>query len=230
MFKALIFDFDGLILDTETPEYEAWCDIYRDFGHELAASAWGQFVGGAGATDFNPVSHLETLTGQKVDGAALEKRASAESLARIHRQPPLPGVVETLHEAKRLGLGLAIASSSPHWWVEGHLDRLGLKRHFEAFVCREDVPAGRTKPQPDLFLQALARLGLGPREALILEDSPNGVLAASRAGIPVVAIPNPMTARLEMRGETLRLDTLAGRDLGDLLRQVAAKTVSQPIA
>ncbi|GAB4480399.1 MAG: HAD family hydrolase [Anaerolineales bacterium] len=215
--KALIFDFDGLILDTETPEFEAWQAIYHEFGQELDPQIWGQFVGGAGATDFSPVTHLEALLGAPVNGAALQARARAEALVRIHQMAPLPGVEETLTAARRLGLRLAIASSSPHAWVEGHLLRLGLLSYFEAFLCREDVAAGRTKPHPDLFLAALQALGIAPGEALIFEDSPNGVLAARRAGVRVVAVPNPLTARLAMSGETLRLASLAGQDLAALL-------------
>ncbi len=217
MIKALIFDFDGLILDTETPEFEAWQVIYREFGAELDPQIWGQFVGGAGATDFTPLTHLEALLGAPVNGETLQARARAEALARIHQQQALPGVAGTLSAAKRLGLRLAIASSSTHAWVEAHLLRLGLFPQFDAFLCREDVSAGRTKPHPDLFLAALKALGVAPDEAIIFEDSPNGVLAARRAKVRVVAVPNPLTARLAMSGETLRLESLAGLDLPALL-------------
>lgn len=217
MIKALVFDFDGLILDTETPEFETWQAIYREFGAELDLNLWGQIVGGSGAANFSPLTQLETLLGAPLTDATLPDRARAETLRRIHQQDALPGVRETLAAAKPLGLGLAIASSSPHVWVEGHLLRLGLFSQFDVIFAREDVAPGRTKPHPDLFLAALQALGVTAGEALIFEDSPNGVLAACRAGVRVVAVPNPVTARLKMSGETLRLASLAGQDLPGLL-------------
>ena len=139
MIKALIFDFDGLILDTETPELLAWQEVYRGYGQELAASTWGQIVGGTAASDFEPVAALAALTGQTLDPPALYARVRERSLAQILAQGPLPGVLECLEEGKRLGLALAIASSSTHEWVEGHLSRLELSGYFDAVLAREDV-------------------------------------------------------------------------------------------
>jgi HAD superfamily hydrolase (TIGR01509 family) len=220
MLKALIFDFDGLILDTETPEYETWRAIYHEFSQDLSIETWGQIVGGSGASDFNPLSQLESLTGRDLASLHLSRRVSEQSLARIHSQPPLPGVLDLLNAARAAELRLAIASSSTREWVEGHLTRLGLLDRFEALRCREDVE--KTKPEPDLFLSALDALGVSPQEACAFEDSPNGVLAARRAGIPVVAVPNPITARLNIHGETLRLKSLADFDLHELLMRKSA--------
>ncbi len=216
MLNALIFDFDGLILDTETPEYLTWQVIYREFGLELDPQIWGQFVGGTGASDYHPLPHLERLLGYDLDRSALEARARFESLERIDQQPLCEGVLETLEQAKLLGLKLAVASSSHHDWVDGHLKRLGLFEYFQAVICADDVAPGRTKPQPDLFLLALKTLSVSANQAIVLEDSPNGVLAANRAGIFVVAIPNPLTALLPMVGENIRLSSMAHLKLADL--------------
>jgi HAD superfamily hydrolase (TIGR01509 family) len=218
MIKALIFDFDGLILDTETPELLAWQEIYREYGQDLSARTWGQIVGGTAASDFEPVAHLAALTGRELDSPRLKERVRERSLASINRQPPLPGVNEYLEDGRRLGLGLGIASSSPHDWVDGHLKRLGLFQYFDTVRAREDVP--RTKPEPDLFLSALYALGALPDQAVVFEDSPNGVLAAKRAGIFVVSVPNPLTAQLEFDGEDMRLVSLAEISLESLLRQM----------
>jgi HAD superfamily hydrolase (TIGR01509 family) len=214
MLKALIFDFDGLILDTETPEYETWRAVYREFGQDLPPETWGQIVGGTAASDFLPVPHLETLTRRDLTPLNLTARVAEQSLARIYAQPPLPGVLSLLDEARAAGLGLAVASSSPREWVEGHLCRLGLLERFHLLRCRDDVRC--TKPAPELFLSALEVLGVGPGEAVIFEDSPNGVLAARRAGIFVVAVPNPMTERLDIPDANLRLRSLADLSLADL--------------
>ena len=215
MIKALIFDFDGLILDTETPEFETWREIYREFGQDLNLEMWGKTVGGMAASDFRPLPHLETLLGRDLTPLNLSARASAQNLDRILALPPLPGVPGTLRAARRLGLRLAVASSSHHRWVDGHLTRLGLTHFFEAVKCADDV--ARTKPEPDLYLSALEALGVSANEAIAFEDSPNGVTAARRAGLFVVAIPNPITAQLKIEGENLRLNSMADLALDKLL-------------
>ena len=217
MIKALIFDFDGLILDTETPELLVWQKVYREHGQELTAQTWGQIVGGMAASSFEPASHLAALTGNSLDTAGLKARVHEESLAQIHRQPPLPGVRELIDDARRRGLKLAVASSSPHEWVDGHLTRLGLFSSFDVIKAREDVR--HTKPEPDLFLAVLSALAVQPGEAVVLEDSPNGVMAATRAGIYVVAVPNPLTAQLEFDSEDLRLSSLKEVSLPELMRR-----------
>ena len=217
--KALIFDFDGLILDTETPEYDVWHAIYREYGHELAPETWGQIVGGWGASHFDAASSLVELAGDGLNAEELRARHRSESDALTILQPILPGVVDYLDEARRLDLRLAIASSSLHSWVDTHLARLELADRFEAVICADDVPLGHTKPRPDLFLKALDAIGVGADEAIVFEDLPNGVLAAKTAGIFVVAVPNPMTARLNIEGADLTLESLADLSLQDMLNR-----------
>jgi len=220
MLQALIFDFDGLILDTETPEYLAWKDIYQEHGFELPHEEWGKIVGGYGLSNFDAAEHLALLSQGRLDSAAMRMRHSSESLARIHAQSVLPGVLNYIHEAKRLGLKLAIASSSPHSWVDGHTKRLGIFDYFDAVICADDVAVGRTKPNPDLFLLALKQLEVQKEAAVIFEDSPNGVLAANRAGVFVVAVPNPVTALLIIEGANLILQSLSELPLIRLLDKV----------
>ncbi len=213
--KALIFDFDGLILDTETPEFEVWREIYREFDQDLSVELWGQTVGGSGASNFSSLRHLESLLGRDLTPLNLDARAEQQRLSRILALPPLPGVLDMLNAAQQMGLRLAVASSSSHRWVDGHLARLGLAPFFEAVRCSNDVAA--TKPQPDLYLSALDALKVSPLEAIAFEDSPNGVTAAHRAGLFVVAIPNPVTAQLTFNNESLRLPSMAGLTLEKLL-------------
>jgi HAD superfamily hydrolase (TIGR01509 family) len=215
--KALLFDFDGLILDTETPEFQVWQSIYREYGHEFSAEKWGQIVGGWGISDFDAARHLAELAGDGLNAEELRARHRSESDALTLLQPVLPGVVDYLDEARRLDLCLAIASSSPHSWVDTNLTRLGLFDRFDTIVCADDVPPGRTKPNPDLFLLALKRFAVQPSEAIVFEDSPNGVKAAKTAGIFVVAVPNPMTAKLNIVDADLTLESLADLSLQDML-------------
>jgi HAD superfamily hydrolase (TIGR01509 family) len=170
------------------------------------------------ASDFRPLPHLQTLTGRDLTSLNLSARASQQNLAHIVTQSPLPGVLSILDAAKRLGLRLAVASSSPHHWVDGHLTRLGISHFFEVVKCADDV--SRTKPEPELYLSALEALGVSAPEAIAFEDSPHGVTAARRAGIFVIAIPNPVTAQLKISGENLRLNSLADLGLNELLRRL----------
>ena len=220
MLKALIFDFDGLILDTETPDYLTWQAIYAEHGFELPHAEWGKIIGGYGLSDFDAADHLSRLTQGRLDSSALRARQSAENLARIHTQSVLPGVLELVHEAKTHALKLAIASSSPHSWVDNHAQRLGIFHHFDKVICADDVGFGRTKPNPDLFLTALNQLQVQKAEAVIFEDSPNGVLAANRAGIFVVAVPNQISVRLSLEGANLVAKSLQDLSLSQLSQQI----------
>ena len=220
MIKALIFDFDGLILDTETPEFHVWQDIYREHGYEFPAEKWASIVGGGGHSDFDAAENLSLLIEGRLDSASLRDRNSLESGVLIARLEPLPGVMNYLNEAKRLGLKLAIASSSPRSWVDSHARRIGVFQFFDHVVTREDVGPGRTKPNPDLFLTTLDRLGVPKEEAIVFEDSPNGVKAARRAGIFVVAVPNELTSTLSLDEADLILSSLSDMPLPVLLDKV----------
>ena len=220
MIKALIFDFDGLILDTETPEFTVWQNIYREHGYEFPADRWASIVGGAGLSNFDAAEHLSLLVEGRLDSVSLRDRNRIESGVIIESQESLPGVLDYLNEAKRLGLKLAIASSSPRSWVVPHARRIGVFPFFDHIVTREDVRPGRTKPNPDLFLTALDRLGVPKEAAIVFEDSPNGVMAAKQAGIYVVAVPNELTSTFSLDEANLILSSLSDMPLPILLNKV----------
>lgn len=213
--RALLFDFDGLILDTEFPIYEAWREDYLAHGHDLPLEVYAACVG----SDFNrfdPKSHLESLVGRTIDWPDRDLWRECNALERVKQLPPLPGVVALLDAASSLGLPCAVASSSPRSWVEGHLGRLGLLHRFRLTRCIDDVAA--PKPSPDLFLAAAAGLGVAPSEALVLEDSRNGLLAAKAAGCPCIVVPNRVTAHLDFEGALMILASLEEIDLTSLIQ------------
>ena len=220
MIQALIFDFDGLILDTETPEFTCWQNIYSEYGFEFPHDKWGTIIGGSGHANFDAAEHLAGLCQGRVESGALRARNRLESEQIIHSQQPLPGVVDYLKDAKQLGLKLAIASSSTHSWVDSHAKRIGVFDYFDHIVAGDDVGLGRTKPNPDLFLLALKKLRVPKEAAIVFEDSPNGVKAANRAGIFVVAVPNPVTSLLQFEGANLTLNSLSALPLSQLLDKV----------
>ena len=217
MIKALIFDFDGLIMDTESPAVDGWKAIYAEYGVEFPMQAWITAVVGVDAANFDAAAHLAALTGLSLDQEALRSRALTYRLQVQSTLPALPGVNDYIKTARRLGLRLAVASSSYRARLDGYLHQLGLFDEFDLILCREDVL--HIKPAPDLFLKTLDVLKLRKDEALILEDSPNGVLAANRAGVRVVAVPNPITAHASLAGASLLLPSLADLPLEELLKQ-----------
>jgi HAD superfamily hydrolase (TIGR01509 family) len=217
--RALIFDFDGLILDTETPDVEVWRAIYAEHGQAYPIERWSQIIGGWGNSDFDPADALQDLVGKPLDLRALRERYRRESDAMILRAPVLEGVREILAAARRLGLRCAVASSSELGWVKPHLERLGLRDQFETITTGDDVPSGRTKPHPDVYLKALEALQLGAGEVLALEDSPNGARAARAAGLRVVGVPNPVTAPLRIEADLL-LRSLKDLSLEEILQRI----------
>lgn len=219
MLKALIFDFDGLILDTETPEVLVWQSIYREHGFELPVDEWEKTIGGYGVSNFDPALHLADLSSRKLDLAEIKLRYRREADVVIHAKPVLPGVIELIEEAKRAGLKVAIGSSSLHSWVDTHAKRLGIFHYFDDIICADDIALGKTKPNPDIYLKTLERLQVANDAAVVFEDSPNGVLAAQRAKIFVVAVPNPLTAKMGVAGD-LTVSSLAELSLRKLSSHV----------
>jgi HAD superfamily hydrolase (TIGR01509 family) len=217
--KALVFDFDGLIVDTEVPIFRAWQRIYREHGQELPLDRWLTIIG-TSTGDFDPVRELGGRVEEKLDEReldALERLYYAESTAL---QQLLPGVADYLRVARELGLKTGVASSSTHAWVMEHLDRFGIGGHFDAIVCREDVK--RTKPDPELYRTALRRLAVQPEEAIAFEDSSNGIHAAKAAGLFCVVVPNLMTVDLDLTEADLRLLTLEAMPLREVINAASA--------
>lgn len=215
MIRALIFDFDGLVLDTETAIFQSYQEIYRSLGVELSLERWAQGVGTTDAS-YDPLDDLEVLLGGEVDRSSLHARQRQRETELIAGQPVLPGVVDYLHDARRLGLKVGMASSSSCRWITGHLTRLGLMAYFDCVQGRDDVQ--QSKPDPELYLNALEKLGVSNTQAIVFEDSPNGILAARRAGILCVVVPNPVTRQLPLDGADLLLESLADLPLEQLLK------------
>ncbi len=216
--RGLLFDFDGLLIDTETPGRRSWEEIYREHGHELPLDQWATKIGTIG-TPFDPATHLGELLGTELDREALVARRRARHRELIDLEDLRPGVDDYLSTAVERGLRTAIVSSSDDDWIEAKLTRLGHGHDWAAIVAANgDVE--RAKPRPTLYLDALDRLGLRADEAIAFEDSPNGVRAAKAANIFCVAVPNPVTATLAFDEADLLLESFADLPLEKLLERV----------
>jgi HAD superfamily hydrolase (TIGR01509 family) len=215
--RGLLFDFDGLLVDTETPSRLVWEELYREHGHELPQDQWATLVGTIGAP-FDPFGHLEELVGRPLNEQAFTTRRRAREYELADLEELRPGVEEYFAEAERLGLRTAVVSSSDDEWIARHLGRLGHLEGLDTIVAANG-DTQRAKPRPDLYLEALDRLELEPTEAIAFEDSPNGVTAAKAAGLICVAVPNPITATLALDDADLVLDSLTDIPLAQLLER-----------
>lgn len=206
MLRAVLFDFDGLILDTEMPEVQSYREIYRDHGREFPDEIWMTMIGISSVEMADlPWKFLEREVGP-LDWDQLREQSRTRRLELIAQEPPRPGVIESLDACRDLGFRLAVVSSSRRSWVEGHLQRLGLLERFEGCVCgHEGLPS---KPSPDLYKRALLNMELLPEEVLAVEDSPNGIAAATGAGLYTLAVPNDLTAQLDLSGAHRQVSSL----------------------
>jgi HAD superfamily hydrolase (TIGR01509 family) len=219
--RAFLFDFDGLILDTELASRAGWELLYREHGHELPADLWATLVGTTHAP-WDPQTHLEELVGGHLDWETLNERRYAHEIALIEAEELRPGIADYLAAARRHRLKRAIVSSSSRRWVDMHMERLEEAVGWDA-ICTADGDAARAKPSPVLYREALEQLGVAASEAVAFEDSPNGVLAAKAARVFCVAVPNEVTRDLglEEAGADLVLDTLADLPPEELLGRLA---------
>ena len=188
--KGIIFDFDGVLVDTEWAIYQSWVHLYAREGQEISIATYAPCLG-AGYSHWDPAAHLEKLTGKRYDWAVETPARQAMLEADLERSGLMEGAAELLSWCREQGIGLAVASSSSRRWVQGWLERLGIYGLFDGVFTRTDGYA--VKPDPALFLAAQQCLGLQKEDCLIIEDSENGTIAAQNAGIPCVAIPNRMT-------------------------------------
>lgn len=206
---AVLFDFDGVLVDTEWAIYNAWHRTFIENGHPLPLEIYTQCIG----SDFNtwsPKVHLEELSGLTFDWHDLDERRQESIVKDLAGEGAMPGVVALLEQLEQAGIRKAVVSSSSHHWVDGWLEKIGLAGRFEQVVCRGD--AERIKPAPDLYLEAMRRLDLEPQDCLVIEDSLNGIKAANAAGVEVWAVPNRVTACLDF--------SLAQRVFGSLEEMV----------
>jgi HAD superfamily hydrolase (TIGR01509 family) len=209
MIRALLFDFDGLLLDTESASFRAWSEVYEAHGHVLPLAEWAPARGTIDGFDLG--AHLAGLTGAPLL-EEIRERKRRRHLDFCDLEDLRPGVLELLGEAAARGLRTAIVSSSEDEWIARHLGRRGVLERFDAVVCANG-DRERAKPRPTLYLEALERLGVAAPEALAFEDSPNGVAAAKAAGLVCVAVPNEITGALDLTAADLVVASLADLDL-----------------
>ncbi|WP_242694752.1 HAD family hydrolase [Pseudogracilibacillus auburnensis] len=216
MIKAVIFDFDGTIIDTET----AWFDIYRDllkaeYQYDLALEDFIKVVGTTNGTLFD---HIDQSLESPID-RKLFKQQSLALFQEIKEQlTPREGFLDILENIKRNSdVKLAIASSSRRAWIVDFLDMHGLLEDFPVIFSADDVE--KVKPDPALYTKTVEALGVEPDEVIAVEDSANGSLAAIRAGIHCLIIPNEVTKSSLFHEKTQVIDSFDQFDLVHYLKK-----------
>ncbi len=205
--KALLFDFDGILLDTEWAIYQTYVSLFKKHGHELPLSTYVQCIGSDFQT-WSPEKHLEELTGKSFDWPTINEERQVEIRRNIEVLDAMAGARDLLTHCHEIKLPCAVVSSSSRDWVGGWLDKLDLTKDFVEIICRGDAP--RIKPAPDLYLEGVKRMKLPAAECMVIEDSLNGMLAAHEAGCPVVAIPNRITEVIDFSKAEYCFETLYG--------------------
>jgi HAD superfamily hydrolase (TIGR01509 family) len=217
--QAVIFDFDGLIVDTEMPDYLAWQEVYARYGWPFPLNAWLRNVG----RNDSPFDALAPFRGPDSPMAPDAVLALwRQHHARLERDylKPLPGVVPLLEHLKRAGTRTAIASSTRRARIESLVAQLHLADRFDALACGDEVP--RAKPAPDVYRLAARRLAVSPAACVALEDSEPGVRAAKAAGMPCIAVPSQITRTMDFSAADLVAASLLDVSL-DTIAQVARR-------
>jgi HAD superfamily hydrolase (TIGR01509 family) len=217
VIRALVFDFDGLILDTEVPVFTAWSETYERHGQRLSAEFWASIIGYGHDHYFDPMADLERRVGRPIDRDTVHEARRQRQMELTLALEILPGVREWRQEAAERGVRLGVASSSGRSWVTGHLERLGLDG-WDCIRCGDDVE--RTKPAPELYLAVLECLDVPPGEAVAVEDSSVGVEAAKAAGLFCVAVPSSLTAGHDFSRADLVLRSLAEAHFSEVAQLV----------
>jgi HAD superfamily hydrolase (TIGR01509 family) len=192
--QAIVFDFDGLIVDTEGPGFISWSELYERFGQKLTLDDWRHATGYVGG--FDPGLHLEKLLGHKLDWGDLAPARESRNWELTLHQSTLPGIERLMVDACNRSIKVGVASNSGFGWVDQGLERLGLRHFAEAIVTRDMVV--NPKPAPDVYLKAVQTLQADPYYCVALEDSEPGSRAAKAAGMQVVAIPNQFSERQDL--------------------------------
>jgi HAD superfamily hydrolase (TIGR01509 family) len=223
--RALLFDFDGTIWDSEVAAFQSWSELYAEHGVEYTLEEYAVRLGTIGGP--NPIEELERRVGRALDGESLARRRWERKLELLDTLHPREGVAEYLRSARARGMSLAIVSTDDVVWVTSGLAKLQLDGWWDFIECADGDPA-RAKPSPVLYESALKRFGLLPHEAIAIEDSPNGILAAKGADLFCFAVSHAVSAQLDLRRADLIVSSLTDISFDELLRLAEEARTSRP--
>jgi HAD superfamily hydrolase (TIGR01509 family) len=217
--KALLFDFDGVLWDSEVAALESWRETYAEYGQDVGFEDFVTTLGTVGGVDL--VAELERRVGTPLDHGVVERRRWERKMELVRHLTPRPGILSYIAEARDRGLAVAVVSTDDIEWIMTGLTILGLQDAFDFIECAEG-DRSRAKPSPALYLSALERLGVSKEEAVAIEDSPNGIRSAKAAGLFCLCYANAVTRQLDLSEADVVVDSLEGLPLGDVLVRATA--------
>lgn len=217
MITALLFDFDGVIVDTEVPTFQSWRDTYAEYGVDLALDDWLPAVGTGSSVSgaFDAVAHLESLIGYSLDREVVIAGRTQRKAELYERSPLLPGVHDRVAEARARDMKTAIVTRNREDRVRAMCERVGLDHTWHALICANEEPM---RDKAELYGHALVALDVAKTQALAFEDSPSGVRSAKQAGVSCAAVPNEITRAAAFETADLVLSSLAAHSLDEILR------------
>ena len=200
MLKLVIFDMDGLMFDTEALMYRAYLEVTAENGYQGSKE---QFISLIGLNSASVCKKYREFYGPEVNAEALYRMGGERKIQLLKREgiPVKKGLMELLSVIESLGIKKAVASSSDEEMIMDNLADAGLTDRFDYILSAKGLKRG--KPFPDIFLLVCEALHVVPEEALVLEDSANGVQAAVAGGIPVIQIPDLVELPDELRKKCL---------------------------
>lgn len=213
MLKAVIFDFDGTILDTETPEYKIWTDIFQDYNQILPIEIWVKYIGTTWGS-FDPGNYLQELCNFEVNVKQIKSFAREKYFQILDVSPLRPGIEELISILINASIPIALASSSPLYWIKQHLEHRGLLEKFSFISTADEVKV--VKPAPDIYIDLLNKMKMLPTDVITFEDSPNGIKAAKNAGIFSIAVPNDLTMHSNLSEANMIISSIKDISLSEL--------------
>ena len=215
--RAVFFDLDGTLWDSEVVRFRSWQRVFEEHGARYTLESYATRLGTVGGVD--PLDELETAVGGSIDRATIRRTSDGFATADLERLSPRPGVTELIEEVRRRGLATGVVSTDERAYVLASLEHLGLGEGWDVVATADGDPA-RAKPSPALYREALEALSLEPSEAIAIEDSPNGILAATRAGIFCVAVSHEVSETMDLSGSDLLVGSALDLSLAEVIRLV----------
>jgi HAD superfamily hydrolase (TIGR01509 family) len=195
MIKAVIFDMDGVIVDSEPLHFEVCMEVTRKLGKEVDKDYFNKYVGVS-----NPVMWEEIIKDLKIENTVDKTLELQMDLTIKHFNESslgaISGIVKLMEDLKNNGIVCAIASSSPMIFIEAVVKKLRLEKYLEFYFSGETL--GKSKPEPDIFIETAKKLGVNPKEVVVIEDSKHGVQAAKSAKMICIGYVNPNSGNQDL--------------------------------